>query len=335
MGLIGMDSAAMDYALQNHATAKFTIRGRSYSAMVVKRDYHMDSLLVKMPGFSFSQSFQDCLLEGISVHFEINHWYFWRLHCAIKYLTPSLLQRLIPNKTTFPPPDQTSDWHKRSHFPLDAEYQTKALKQMLSCKPGAPYLLLGPFGTGKTHVLAAAVAKLLETPQIHPRVLVCTHQNAGADNLYRSLQEHIRGVSQKALRLVPDEVTAQRLDLYREHSYQVIHDVNLKSIARGRWPVVVTTFLTALYLKDKVNKEGTALKFTHIIIDEGAQSREPEALGAVVLATSSTCLIVAGDNQQVRHGSLEEVLHDNLSVLEPEVNNSPHTHIDTNDQILR
>lgn len=72
--------------------------------------------------------------------------------------------------------------------------------------------------------------------------------------------------------------------------------------------MVVTTFLTALYLKDKVNKEGTALKFTHIIIDEGAQSREPEALGAVVLATSSTCLIVAGDNQQVRHSSLEEVL---------------------------
>ena len=63
--------------------------------------------------------------------------------------------------------------------------------------------------------------------------------------------------------------------------------------------MLVTTFLTALYLKDKMRKERATLEFTHIIIDEGAQSREPEALGAVVLATNSTCLIVAGDNQQV------------------------------------
>ena len=294
--LIGMDAAAMDYALQNHATAKFAISGRSYSAMVIRRDYQMDSLIIEMPD-DFFYSFRDCVFEDVPVHFEINHWYFKRLHCAIKYMTPSLLQQLLPNEKSFRRLASIQGRYKRSKFDLDAEYQSRALKQMLSCKPGAPYLLLGPFGTGKTHVLAAAVAKLLEDPQ--SRVLICTHQNVGADNLYRNLQEHIRGISRKVLRLIPDANTLNRLDLLPGYSYKVVHDVNLASISSGRWPVLVTTFLTALYLKDKMRKERATLEFTHIIIDEGAQSREPEALGAVVLATNSTCLIVAGDNQQV------------------------------------
>ena len=297
--LIGMDAAAMDYALQNHATAKFALSGRSYSAIVKRRDYQMDSLIIDMPDHFF-YSFRDCVFEDVPVHFEINHWYFWRLHCAIEYVTPSLLQKLLPNETLFRRPAPIQDRHMQTNFRLDAEYQSRALRQMLSCKPGAPYLLLGPFGTGKTHVLAAAVAKLLENPQ--SRVLVCTHQNSGADNLYRSLQEHIRGISRKVLRLIPDANTLDRIDVIPGLSYEVVHEVNLASISGGRWPVLVTTFLTALYLKDKVRKERATLEFTHIIIDEGAQSREPEALGAVVLATNSTSLIVAGDNQQViRH----------------------------------
>jgi len=293
--LIGMDAAAMDYALQNHGTAKFAISGRSYSAMVVKRDHQMDSLLVKMPSYGFFRSFQGQSLRDVPVHFEINHWYFWRLHCAISYVGPCLLQKLLPNETNFRRPDPTQNWHKQSKFPLDAEYQKKALNQMLSCRPGAPYLILGPFGTGKTHVLAAAIAKLLENPQ--SKVLICTHQNAGADNLYRSLQNHIKKVSGKVLRLIPEERAVNQLNLCPEYSYGVVHNINLESIAR--WSGIVTTFLTALYLKDKVFKERSTLEFTHIIIDEGAQSRESEALGAVSLATNSTCLIIAGDNKQV------------------------------------
>ena len=47
---------------------------------------------------------------------------------------------------------------------------------------------------------------------------------------------------------------------------------------------------------------------------KGAQSREPEALGAVVLATSSTCLIVAGEGLS-SHRLLQEVLGHSSSLI--------------------
>ena len=57
--------------------------------------------------------------------------------------------------------------------------------------------------------------------------------------------------------------------------------------------LIVTTFLTALHLLGKVKP------FTHILIDEGAQCREPEAIAPLCLADENSKIVVTGDRLQV------------------------------------
>ena len=59
--------------------------------------------------------------------------------------------------------------------------------------------------------------------------------------------------------------------------------------------VIATTFLTALSLRN-LFRPGF---FTHILIDEGAQTREPEAIAPLSLASSGTKIVIAGDSCQV------------------------------------
>ena len=39
--------------------------------------------------------------------------------------------------------------------------------------------------------------------------------------------------------------------------------------------------------------------FTHILIAEGAQTREPETIAPLIMANKDTRIIIAGDSQQV------------------------------------
>ena len=290
-------SAAMDYAIQNKASVKFTANGYNYNGDRMFRNAERDSLTVEIKQNGFFRRFHRGACFKTFIHFNINHWYFWRLHRAIARTDQQLVERLVlPKHRGFV--ESRGIVRKGSSYQLDQEYQFQALKNMLTCRPGAPYLLIGPFGTGKTHVLAAAVELLMKDRQHQTRILVCTHQNTGADKLYRSLQEHIDGVHCHVLRLVPDAAGENRKSaLLQPYSCQAVHKVKVHQLAQ--WKVIVTTFLTALTIKDKLIKEKGKLHFSHIIIDEGAQSREPEALGALVLADSNTHIIIAGDHRQV------------------------------------
>ena len=58
--------------------------------------------------------------------------------------------------------------------------------------------------------------------------------------------------------------------------------------------LVVTTFLSTIRLHSY-----KPLPYTHILIDEGAQSREPEAVAPLGLADKHTKIVIAGDHMQV------------------------------------
>ena len=304
-------SAAMDYAIQNHAKVKLAVpagwnrRAITLVGDKMRRDFGRDSLMVEVPNFVSAQFRGVQQINNVSAHFEINHWYFKRLHCAIDCIDNQLLTRLVePSTLVSPKVSRKKRIQSHPEFKLDQEYQLKALHGILTRSPGAPYLIIGPFGTGKTHVLAAAVAMLMQHHQ--NRVLVSTHQNTGADNLYKCLQERLTPafVRDKVLRVVPDINSLKRTALIYPYSCQAVHQI--KSYRLAQWPVIVTTFLTALTIKDKCDNEESTLHFTHVIIDEGAQSREPEALGALVNAEESTHVVIAGDNQQVTIFSINQ-----------------------------
>ena len=63
--------------------------------------------------------------------------------------------------------------------------------------------------------------------------------------------------------------------------------------------VIITTFLTATNLRQKEAESHQPLIFSHILIDEGAQTREPEAIGALAVAKEETKVVIVGDNKQV------------------------------------
>ena len=284
----------MDYAIQNKASVKFTMNGYNYDGDVICRNVMRNSLIVEIKQNGFFRRFHQGACFKTFIHFN-KHWYFWRLHHAIDSMNERLVERLVLPKHQGVVESRGIVQERLSHQ-LDQEYQFQALKNMLSCKPGAPYLLIGPFGTGKTHTLAAAVEQLMKERQT--QILVCTHQNTEADKVYRSLQKHVNGINRHVLRLVPHAADENRnFALLHPYSCKAVHKVKSEYLAQ--WKVIVTTFLTALTINDMLIKERDTLQFSHIIIDEDAQSIEPEALGALVLADPYTHIIIAGDRLQV------------------------------------
>ena len=294
----------MDYIASHSSNAEVNITlagGQQYSAQIIGApDYDRNALVLQIP--PQSTLFQLCSPPDrlvydfkASVHFEINHQYYNRLHKSIDYVTDETLSKLFPHCLAMQyrpksPAVQVCSKQDVRKYSLDWQYQFKALNQMISCSPEAPYLLLGPFGTGKTYLLAAAVAKLAEAGG--KQVLVCTHLNRGADGLYRSLKERFKGLERKAARVVGSYESSK---LPKEC---VIHpDESVKNFA-----VLITTFGVALNFADFV--ENGDLSFSHILIDEGAQCPEPEALGAIVLASSQTRITIVGDNKQVKRLSI-------------------------------
>ena len=292
--LSGMEGAAMDYAKQGHAVAHVPLRGHVMECVVSHREE--DALLLDLNGHVPPFSIGDGL---VYVHFEINHKYFDGLHKAINTLSPVAISKILPHKGVLP--QCTTGKQLSSHekvaiqsFTLDSEYQMNALKRMVYSDPRVPFLVLGPFGTGKTHILAAAVSALLCNPE--NRILVCTHQNQCANSIYHSLHNHSQKYSNTIMRLVPNQQAA----IYIRGGHEgvvLMKDVQISDIYQKR--VIVTTFLTATNLRQKEAMCGKPLIFSHILIDEGAQTREPEALGALAVTKQDTKVVIVGDNKQV------------------------------------
>ena len=299
--LMNLGYTAMDYASYNRAEVLITLQnGYQFTTTVLDTpDYDTNALVLRnIPSKFISPQ----VLPG-SVHFDISHSHYHHQHIAIESADECILAKIFP-------PDLRTIQSKNTkqelatlyvgQFPLDWQYQQKSLNQMLSCGSEAPYLLLGPFGTGKTYLLAAMVTKLTETRRKQNRVLVCTHRRRGADGIYRILQDkRIRNIA----RMVGGTEEAERLSMFG--SSAVTPDV-----AASNYSVLVTTFGVAGNLV-KLVRQGL-IHFSHILIDEGAQCSEPEALGALILASKSTKIIVVGDNKQVL---LKQFLLYNIIIL--------------------
>ena len=290
-----MEGAAMDYAIHGHATAHIPLGQSSIDCQVLYRDSRDDTLVVEIPRFS---AFPRALPRGpVYVHFEINHGYFDGLHKAIDCLNQHALHKLFPSKMllkeaitgkAFNPEEKAAI----KEFTLDKEYQMNALKRMISSDPRVPFLVLGPFGTGKTRILAAAASALLCDPKSH--ILICTYQHQCANSIYKMLYKIYHS---KIMRLVPSQRIANKV-CYGEDGVALIGQVRVKDMVKKR--VVVTTFLTATNLQVLEIKSNEHLYFSHILIDEGAQAREPESLGALAVVKEETKIVIVGDHKQVR-----------------------------------
>ena len=241
--------------------------------------------------------------KQVKVEFVLKHSYFANLHKSLSRLNLAVLKKLVPkqdsgedrylvDKKPLPRPPAKC-------FDLDEEYQEPTLKKLLGCKNGIPFLVTGPFGTGKTRLLASAFYYILKEP--NTRVLLCTCHMQSADAyiynyigpLMKASYSEVKNV--KPYRIVLDEQKYHNfVPEYRKYLkglYNGHVSANCDDVKQSR--LIVTTFLTALHLLDIVQP------FTHILIDEGAQCREPEAIAPLCLGNENSKIVITGDRLQV------------------------------------
>ena len=219
--------------------------------------------------------------------FTLKCSYFENLHKAIDKLPLEALNRVIPvdmedfthmsviNKPLKPIASVPNLIY------LD-KCQIKALKTIMNsnfCK--ASVLVIGSFGSGKTRLLARTAYQILQQDR-NSCVLICAHHQTSADtfidNYFGKMYEN--GWCPKPLRLIPNE------NYKADPKYYIYYRTakNLFNHELQKTHLVVTTFLTSLHLIDRVQNRF----FTHVLLDEGAQSQEPESIAPLCLANSNT-----------------------------------------------
>ena len=235
----------------------------------------------------------------VDVKFALKDSYFASLQRFVRSLTQATIQRVLP--CNFPPfqPASLHEYHDVLNLQTCSEDQRNALATIVaSPASGPPVLVTGPFGTGKTRILALATHYFLQCSTKEERktsILVCTQQHGSADAFIECLMNLVISIPENVYvaRLANRSI---RIDPAIQKHQRSLDDIQLDFTRRpptNKRPfLVVTTCQTAHGLKRRV-PEG--FFFTHILLDEVAQMREAEAVAPLCLANSSTKIVIAGD----------------------------------------
>ena len=237
-----------------------------------------------------------------NVRFELKHSYFQRLHKAVGKLSPEIIAKIMPEESDFRKYEVVRQSRpKYEQLELDHTGQIQALTAIVSSCSTAPILVVGPFGTGKTRLLARAAYQIIKIKPNKARVLVCAHHQASVDTFLEYFGQ-MKGDKDEPwhvelVRIIPNKRYHSNIrDMYN-HLFKTVREI--QSLKMDRFQLVITTLGTALHL----HKPGKKF-FTHILMDEGAQTREPESVGPLSLANRETKIVIAGDHYQVGHSQL-------------------------------
>ncbi|UYV83673.1 HELZ [Cordylochernes scorpioides] len=264
----------------------------------------------------------------LEVQFQLNRLPLCEMHLAVDKLAPiDIIFPEVSQPPVVPPASQ-----RQLGLPLNARLNPKQKEAILAITTDIsihlpPILILGPFGTGKTFTLAESIKQIVS--QSNTRVLICTHSNSAAD-LY--IKEHLHPY------LSEGHPEARPLRVYYQHRWiSTVNEVVLQycllssdgqssffvmptreDVEKHR--IIITTLSMSRTLVQLGLKKGF---FTHILIDEAAQSMECETILALSLATMGTRIVLTGDHMQLSpevyspfaqqrnlHMSLLERLHD-------------------------
>ena len=240
---------------------------------------------------------ESCKLP-VRVEFELKHFYFETLHQSLEKLPPSLLRRIFPDKSLFPKPTCTITGPLLTGSYVLSDDQELALRAMLSVPShGPPFLLSGPFGTGKTLLLAAAAHCFFNQgreSRTSIRIFVGTQQHVAAKKFLECFNKMLPHDDVYIAQVVPDKYPMKSSDM--EEFIWIASDFrsNLASFKRQHLCLVIATCMTSMQL-------GRLLpgSFTHLLLDEGANIREPEGIIPLQLADPNTKIVIAGDHHQV------------------------------------
>ena len=234
----------------------------------------------------------------VVVNFQLKHSYFRNLKNCVNRLTQPVINKIMPRPSSFTTDQVPILVNLEGYKKLCSPDQLNALETILSCPPsGPPNIIAGPFGTGKTRILAIASSCFFNEARIKgqpARVLVCTQQRESVDNFFEHYQNLMRNMEtdleiyvlrDRGLKY-PNVKTVQEFQSYIKGRHFSIRSNYL----------IISTCLTAQHLTSFLDNQF----FSHILIDEGAQMREPEAIAPLSLADPfRTKIVIAGDQHQV------------------------------------
>ena len=312
--LDGDKVAYAEQACENQGNLVLSYNGEDYLAKMVlaklwkkkKHDY-IYIRMTKEDALKFRDNKSQFVIPDVHVMFELKYSYFDRLHEAVDLLSHCTIQRLIPvDASWFSCPDENPPLFLSNRYKefLSLDHgQLKALQMIVYAEPKAPAIVVGSFGTGKTQVLAQAAFQILVAKyDENPRVLICAHHQASANafltKYFGPMKELGWRVSiARMIMLGRVREIDERYQQYCKTSLYVAKNLS-------RIQLVVTTFANCLHLA-KLLKGSADRWFTHILIDEGAQTREPETIAPLFMCGPKTVVAIAGDHKQVSNHCME------------------------------
>lgn len=246
----------------------------------------------------------------IYAQFEVKHMYFNTLHKAVVNIPCSMIYKVLPS--TPPVVTNTGDLHKEVspyiqtsiELSLNSDRQFEALQLILQRSSDVPIILSGPFGSGKSRVLVRAVFELIEKGianiHTHTNILVCAHHESTLNKMTTVLDGAIKGKQEvkviKILRGYAKSFTTlsgiihSSMDIFSE-------EIKKRDYFCNRVLLIFTTYIMSVHITSLLAPRFFC--FTHILLDEAAQVREPEAIAALSLADANTKVVIAGDIKQV------------------------------------
>ena len=271
-----------------------------------------NKFLIALPSSSiehFMQTFG--ITEGqscqVSVQFEVKHSYFDTLHKAVINIPQTMINKLFPTKEDLCKPLETAVSRINSNcqvneLSIDEYGQLKALEVILQSPAKFPIILTGPFGSGKTRLLARATYEFVKDglrQERCTRILICAHHDNTVETYISTYFGPAFNGKQgvKVIKLMrKDNYGFSSNIIYR--SVRSFHeDIRCGCHVNDHVLVIITTYTTSLHVANTLGS--FKFYFTHILLDEVAQVREPEAIAALCLGTLDTKIVLAGDTKQV------------------------------------
>ena len=234
----------------------------------------------------------------LPVHFRLKFSYFLSLKDSIRQLKKDAISRIFPSSTNFTPIKNAECCMLESYREYCSPDQYEALKVITSTPAaGPPVLIAGPFGTGKTRVLALASHYSVEesvSKNSRLAILVCMQQQTSAD-AFLAMYINLTSMNEEItiFRLQPKHPTQKNKFTKTVDNFK--KEIKRNSFRSQQRYLIVTTCLTAKQIADVL----PPWFFTHIFLDEGAQMREPEAVAPLCMASKDTKIVIAGDKFQV------------------------------------
>ena len=263
----------------------------------------------KLSEFPSTKAENGIVFQNTKVLFQAKDQYYKSLHEALAQIPDFMIQKILPSPDTFKQSTtltftrtpSISGECEISELSIDDADRLRLLQHILDCPPDVPLIISGAFGTGKTTLLARATYQFVQDglfSSSQRRILICTHHTNNADAY---MEKHFIPTFQdkddiqivRVMRQSKKGETKFSNVQYVEFTHLEIND----RLVQTKCVVFITTFMTSLKLVNQIKSK--SFYFTHIILDEAAQVREPEAVVPLCLGNEDTKIIMAGDFKQV------------------------------------